>query len=49
LQAAPAIGGIYTDISTNILVSANGVTNALLDPGAITNWPARFYRVEMLQ
>ena len=36
------------NISPNIVITGNGdiITN-YLDIGAVTNWPARFYRVRL--
>jgi hypothetical protein len=49
LQAAVNVSGAYSNISSNVLISGNGVTNNFLDIGAVTNWPARFYRVQQVQ
>ena len=49
LQAASNVSGTYSNIGTNILIFGNGVTNSYLDPGALTNWPSRFYRVQAVQ
>ncbi len=48
LQAAFNVTGAYLPINSNILISGNGITNSYLDVGASTNWPARFYRVQLL-
>jgi len=50
LQAATALGGSWFNVSPNIVLSGSGdsVTN-YLDIGAVTNSPARFYRVQLVQ
>jgi len=47
LQAALNVTGVYSNISSNILISGDGVTNNYMDAGAVTNWPVRFYRVQV--
>ncbi len=46
VQAAPNVSGIYSNLSPNILVPGSGITN-YLDTGVLTNWPKRFYRVNL--
>jgi hypothetical protein len=48
LQATPGLSAGYTNLSSNIFITGNGdtITN-YLDAGALTNWPARFYRVRL--
>jgi hypothetical protein len=47
LQAAPKANGIYTNTSPNLIIPDSGITN-YLDVGALTNWPDRFYRVQLV-
>lgn len=49
VEAASDVGGIYSNISPNIIVSGSGVgaTN-YLDAGALTNSLLRFYRVRLV-
>ena len=50
VQAAPNLGADYSDISSNVLVTGgNDTTTNYLDVGGATNWPARFYRVRLVQ
>jgi hypothetical protein len=46
VQAAPNVSGIYSNLSSNILIPGGGITN-YLDAGALTNGPKRFYRVNL--
>ena len=50
VQAAPAVGGSYSNISSVIAVAGSGVviTN-YLDIGGATNGSSRFYRVALVQ
>jgi hypothetical protein len=43
VQAAPQLNGAFTNISAPIMVGS-GLTN-YVDKGAVTNFPARFYRI----
>jgi hypothetical protein len=46
VQAAAIMGGDFTNISPNLIILGTGdTTTNWLDPGAVTNWPARFYRI----
>lgn len=46
LQATGVIGGTYTNVSPNLIILNTGdTTTNWVDPGASTNWPARFYRI----
>jgi hypothetical protein len=49
LQAAANMGGGYSNISPNLVVTGNGdsITN-YLDVGAATNTPGRYYRVRLV-
>ena len=50
VQAAPALGGSYSNISPLIIIMGNGdVTTNYLDIGGATNNPTRFYRVALAQ
>lgn len=50
LQTTTDLGGTWSDVSPNIVLAGSGdsVTN-YLDAGAVTNTPARFYRVQLVQ
>jgi hypothetical protein len=49
-QAAPSLAGSFADISSNFIIPGDvDVTTNYLDPGAITNTPARFYRIRLAQ
>ena len=49
LQAAPNVGGSYSNVSPNMVVTGNGdsITN-YLDVGGATNIPGRYYRVRLV-
>jgi hypothetical protein len=47
LQAATNVAGTFSNASSNILIPNSGTTN-YLDLGALTNWPFRFYRVQLV-
>jgi hypothetical protein len=49
LQAAPSVGGAYSNISPNIILQGSGdiITN-YLDSGAVTNGPGLFYRTDLV-
>ena len=49
LQTTTNLGGTWSDVSPDIVLAGSGdsVTN-YLDVGAVTNTPARFYRVRLL-
>ncbi len=47
VQTALNANGTYSNTSPNILIPGSGTTN-YLDAGALTNWPARFYRVQLV-
>jgi hypothetical protein len=49
LQTTTNLGGTWSNVSPNIVLAGSGdnVTN-YLDVGAVTNTPARFYRVLLL-
>src|ERR1017187_6055716 len=50
VQAAPVLGGIYSNISPFITITGSGdVTTNYLDVGGATNGPSRFYRVALVQ
>ena len=50
VQAAASVGGTYSDISSNIVMPGDAdVTTNYLDPGVVTNTPARFYRIRLTQ
>jgi len=50
LQYTTNLGGSWFNINTNIVLSEYGdVTTNYLDIGSITNGPARFYRVQLVQ
>lgn len=49
VQASESVGGTYTDLSPNLLIPGTGdTTTNWLDPGAISTWPARFYRIRLV-
>jgi hypothetical protein len=50
LQTTTNLGGSWSAVSPSIVLAGNGdsVTN-YLDVGAVTNTPARFYRVQLVQ
>ncbi|MGH7952320.1 MAG: FecR family protein, partial [Limisphaerales bacterium] len=50
LQATTNLGGSWSNVSANIVLAGSGdsVTN-YLDLGGVTNAPARFYRVQLVQ
>lgn len=48
VQSCSQANGSFSNISSNIVISGNTTTN-YLDSGAATNFPMRFYRVEMAQ
>jgi len=50
VQAAPSLTGDYSDVSSNIVIagSSDMATN-YLDLGAVTNSPARYYRIRLVQ
>jgi hypothetical protein len=50
LQAAAGDGGFYTNNFTDIFTVTNavGTQTNYLDLGAVTNFPARFYRVRLV-
>ncbi len=48
VQAASSVGGAYADISSSLILPGDDdLTTNHLDPGAITNAAARFYRVRL--
>jgi hypothetical protein len=48
VQAAPQINAAFSNISSPIVVVGSSITN-YLDKGAATNFPARFYRIDLMQ
>lgn len=50
VQAASSPGAGYSDISSNIVIPGDAdVATNYFDPGAMTNAPARFYRIRLVQ
>jgi hypothetical protein len=47
VQVATNVAGNFSNASGNIVIPNSGTTN-YLDAGALTNWPARFYRVQLV-
>ena len=49
VEAAPAPGGSYSNISGNIIITGSGLTvTNYLDAGAATNTPANFYHIRLV-
>lgn len=49
VQAASSLAGSYSDVSSNIVIpGTSSTTTNYLDIGAVTNSPARFYRVRLV-
>ncbi|HEY5296636.1 MAG TPA: hypothetical protein VIK59_01795, partial [Verrucomicrobiae bacterium] len=50
LQTTTNLVGSWSNVSPNIVLAGDGdsITN-YLDAGAVTNTPARFYRVQLVQ
>lgn len=49
LQTTTNLGANWSDVSPNIVLGGSGVsTTNFLDAGAVTNTPARYYRVRLL-
>lgn len=49
VQAASNLAGSYSDVSSNIIITGSSdTTTNYLDIGAVTNSPARFYRVRLV-
>ena len=48
VQSSPNLGGVYTNISGNIVLSGSGdSTTNYLDSGGATNSPLQFYRIQL--
>ncbi|HXI84394.1 MAG TPA: family 16 glycosylhydrolase [Verrucomicrobiae bacterium] len=49
VESTPALGGSYSNISGNIIITGSGLTTTnYLDPGAVTNAPLQFYRIRLI-
>ena len=49
VEAVPALGGSYSNISGNIIITGSGLTTTnYLDAGAATNSPANFYHIRLV-
>ena len=49
VEATPDLGGSYSNISGNVIITGSGVTTTnFLDAGGATNIPARYYRVRLV-
>jgi hypothetical protein len=49
VEAAPAPGGSYSNISGNIIITGSGLTATnYLDSGTVTNTPVQFYRIRLI-
>ena len=49
VQSTAPLGAGYTNVSPNIIILGTGdTTTNWLDSGAVTNWPSRFYRIQLV-